>query len=597
VALDSKLTFPAPSARRLNHAVLSSGTRKSSSLTSADWADILARVKGGETRRKVAAYYNISHQTINRRVRGGNIDVTRFGPEPRMTAAGEAELVNWVNLNAERALAVPVAAFKEKVARVAGDIGDPSFKGGRKFLSLFMRRHKDIARRSPELTDRKRLYALHPDKVAAFYKQHEVRLKGIPPWKLWNYDEQGFDRKHVQKTGKTKVLAPRGSKQVQSASDGNRDHVSIGLFFNAAGDYLPPTILIAGKNITPAKREFMSGYPEAMYILCENATQTEDTWAECVRYFNEKVNERWPGGGHLLFVDGHSSRVSLDAVNTLAQSGNDLATLPPNATHAFQPHDVGVAGPLKAAIEREVALVRLGDSETPGESIGNKNIMKALKKAITRTMLPRVDEKTGNTTSLAANAFAATGIHPFNPKAVDERLTKPAQWMHDSVASKLPPPPVVPLDKRAELVAQHTKEMLESGDVKERLARHVKATRKHAVPGNTLLTGLEHIAQSLATEQVKAAEVVASEERRDARKAASAAAKAAKAAKVAKAGNGDGAAAPAVAAAPAKVPKAKGVKRKRERAQDVGVDEVEALRRGAGARRAERNAAREGEDE
>jgi hypothetical protein len=223
--------------------------------------------------------------------------------------------------------------------------------------------------------------------------------------------------------------------------------------------------------------------------------------------------------------------------------------------------------------------------------------MKALKKAITRTMLPRVDEKTGNTTSLAANAFAATGIHPFNPKAVDERLTKPAQWMHDSVASKLPPPPVVPLDKRAELVAQHTKEMLESGDVKERLARHVKATRKHAVPGNTLLTGLEHIAQSLATEQVKAAEVVASEERRDARKAASAAAKAAKAAKVAKAGNGDGAAAPAVAAAPAKVPKAKGVKRKRERAQDVGVDEVEALRRGAGARRAERNAAREGEDE
>ena len=587
-------------------AVHPSGTRDARAISPAEWADIIARVSDGEGLRKVAADVNVSHQTINRRYKADNVSASRRGPPPLMSHKGEASLVEWLQANEEMARCVPMPAFKVTAARIAADLGDAHFKAGRKWAEGFFRRHPKLASRTPEVTEHSRAYALHPHTL----EEYQIKLKSYvqdrDASEIWNMDESGFDIPEISRG--LKVVATKGSKQVQSVSGANRDRISFCFFFNAAGDCSPPIILLKGERKTATKLEIMKAYPEAHFIMCESATQTEETWAQCAAFFNKWVAEKYPGGNHLLLVDGHSSRVSLEAIHSFRAAGNHIFTLPPHTTHVTQPFDVAIAKAFKANLRAALVTLRLGDLENLGRSISHKNIMLAFKIAFGNTMGTRVDQKTGEKYTLGAVAFAKAGVHPFKYDIIEERYSKPAEWFYDNVVSKKPAPPTLTQDERAAVVEKHTKALLDAGDLTDLLAKHVKAKREHCVPGSTLLTGDEHIAKALALEQLKAAELAAVEERKEARKVASAASKAAKleraarieakkAAKAASAGNGDDATAPAAATAPAKVPKGKGVKRKREGAPEVGLDEVEAARKGAGERRAKRNAARGDEGE
>ena len=51
----------------------------------------------------------------------------------------------------------------------------------------------------------------------------------------------------------------------------------------------------------------------------------------------------------VLFFDGHHSHLSLKLITTAKKHNIWLYCLPPNTTHVFQPLDLGVFGPTKAA--------------------------------------------------------------------------------------------------------------------------------------------------------------------------------------------------------------------------------------------------------
>ena len=586
-------------------AVRPSGTRDARDVTPDEWAEIIASVKGGKSLRAVAEDYRVSHVTIKRRVDVGAAGASRRGPEPRMSREGEAKLVAWLEANESIGKCVPMSAFKVQAARIAAEFGDLHFKAGRKFVKGFFNRHPHLSRRKAEVTQHSRLYAVHPLKVTEYMDKLEVVVKDLPAWCVWNTDESGCD---IQDISNTMVVASKGAKQVQSGSGASRDRVSYFFWMNAAGDYSPPVFLLKGERVTEAKTKIMAAYPEAMYIMCESATQTEESWAQAAAWFNSWVAKKFPGGKHLVLVDGHSSRVSVDAINSFRAAGNNIFTLLANTTHFLQPFDVVIAKALKEAIKAAMAMIRVGDPGRLGRSINMPQFMQAFKIAYNKTMVSRVDPKTGEVYTLAERAFAKAGVYPFKRDVINERYSKPAEWFEANVVSQKPPPPPVPMDERAAIVEKHTKALLDAGDLTELLGKHVKAKREYCVPGATLLTGDEHIAKVLAVAQLKAAEDAAAAEKRGARKAASDAAKAAKlerakareakaTAKAAPAEIVDDATAPTAATAPAKAPKVKGVKRKREGALEVGLDEVEASRKGAGERRAARMAAREGGDE
>lgn len=206
--------------------MLAKRVRDARAFTSADWSKAIARVKGGEHLRKVAKAYGMDKSTLGRRVASGVTSVSRRGPEPRMSTAGEAKLVQWLQTNESIARAVPMGVFKVQAGRIARDIGDRTFKGGRNFTRRFFNRHPELTKRTAEVTEHSRLYAVHPKNLEKYFSELEPLLKDRPDTHIWNFDESGFDGMHIQGGAGAKVIASRGIKWVQTGSDGNRDRIS-----------------------------------------------------------------------------------------------------------------------------------------------------------------------------------------------------------------------------------------------------------------------------------------------------------------------------------------------------------------------------------
>lgn len=72
----------------------------------------------------------------------------------------------------------------------------------------------------------------------------------------------------------------------------------------------------------------------------------------------------------ILYVDGHSTHISLEAAIFCKEHGVVLYCLLPYGTHVLQPCDVGLFGPMKASWKKEVKLWHI---ENFGQSFTKKH--------------------------------------------------------------------------------------------------------------------------------------------------------------------------------------------------------------------------------
>jgi hypothetical protein len=63
------------------------------------------------------------------------------------------------------------------------------------------------------------------------------------------------------------------------------------------------------------------------------------------------------GGRHVLLVDGHSSHVSLRAIEVCKNNNIMLMLLPSHSSHMLQPLDIGVYGHVKKQMARNIAAI------------------------------------------------------------------------------------------------------------------------------------------------------------------------------------------------------------------------------------------------
>lgn len=118
------------------------------------------------------------------------------------------------------------------------------------------------------------------------------------------------------------------------------------------------------------------------------------------------------GKPRLLILDGHNSHCTYEFVTFAKNHNIHILCLPSHTTHALQPCDVGVFGPLASAWKAEVA--KASREFTP---ITKDNFLVHYHNARTKAM---------KQTTVAA-AFAKTGIWPLNQDAIDPALFAPAQ--------------------------------------------------------------------------------------------------------------------------------------------------------------------------
>jgi hypothetical protein len=109
-------------------------------------------------------------------------------------------------------------------------------------------------------------------------------------------------------------------------------------------DYLPPYIFFKALHFYSS---WCSNGPEDAGYNISNSGWMEDQ--QFFEWFNDMflkyTNSKEP---RILFLDGHSSHISLKLIDLAKEHNVHIICLPPHTTHALQPLDVAVFKPAKA---------------------------------------------------------------------------------------------------------------------------------------------------------------------------------------------------------------------------------------------------------
>lgn len=91
--------------------------------------------------------------------------------------------------------------------------------------------------------------------------------------RVWNMDESGFDE--TNSSNKGWVFVRRGTKEVRRVVSGDREHISVAAFVNAAGGALPPAFIFNGQRCADAVRKFIEEQLKAKFWMNESGYMTD----------------------------------------------------------------------------------------------------------------------------------------------------------------------------------------------------------------------------------------------------------------------------------------------------------------------------------
>lgn len=315
---------------------------------------------------------------------------------------------------------VPYQTIHDKVKKIYTKSG----AGARKhWYDGFLKRNPSVALRIAQPLTPARL-SVTEDKLRSWFQRvykyfEEQNLVEIlsDPSRIFNCDESAF---FLCPKG-DKVLAKRGSKFVYSRSGNNeKECLTICVGASAAGKLMPPFVLFPYKRIP---QPIIEKYPKSWAIgKSDSGWMTTETFYEYVANifhpYLEKENIEKPV---VLYLDGHTSHISLHLSEFCRDHGIILIALLPNSTHILQPMDVAIFHSLKSAWRKKVQCWRI---ENNGERIKREDVGPLLDDCI----------KTTVTTDIIKNGFAACGLYPFNENAIEySKILKSSDVEHNIV--------------------------------------------------------------------------------------------------------------------------------------------------------------------
>ena len=185
-------------------------------------------------------------------------------------------------------------------------------------------------------------------------------------------------------------------------------------------------------------------------------------------------------------MDGHESHNSSQFRDFCSKHNIITLCMPPHSSHLLQPLDVGCFAPLKRAYSRQIEeLVRCHINH-----ITKEDFLPAFKKAFDKAIIP--DNIIG--------AFRGTGLIPFNPAAVidklDVRIRTPTPEFHDAE-------PETP-----QWASQTPRNAIEVGSqseyMRQRIQRHQDSSPSSIIASfNSLAKGVSMIAHGASIMEVE----------------------------------------------------------------------------------------------
>lgn len=268
---------------------------------------------------------------------------------------------------------------------------------GKDWYYSFMSRHPSISLRTPEATSLNRITAFNATEVKLFFDQLEAlqTKHSFPSHRIFNIDETGIST--VQKN--SKILAPKGLKQVAKATSGERSvTTTVVCAVSANGIYVPPMFIFKRKRMSElllkgCNRDMIATVSDSGWI-------NESIFVDYLQHFISfvKPTKEEPV---LIILDNHESHISLGAYKLFREHNLHVLSLPPHVSHKMQPLDLTFFSSLKMAYNRECELYMVNN---PGKRITQYEVGELFTNAY---------NKTANI-SKAVSGFRVAGIHPID---------------------------------------------------------------------------------------------------------------------------------------------------------------------------------------
>jgi len=277
---------------------------------------------------------------------------------------------------------------------------------GRSWLSAFLIRHPELSERIAQNLTMSRA-SISESSIRNWFSEvkKELILKlllNIEASRVFNGDESAF----MLAPKSQKVFVKKGEKCVYNIIQNDDKECLTTLFVaSASGDLAPPLVIFSYKRVPNSIRENM---PEGWA-----AGKSDNGWMNGENFYEYIANIFYPWLVEnkvkfpvILYIDGHSSHLTMAVSDFCREKQIILIALHPNATHVLQPLDVSFFHPLKVAWRKVVTDWRMKNN---GNKITKENFAKLLKSAI-----DTLDIKT-----IMKNGFKTTGLYPFSADAVN----------------------------------------------------------------------------------------------------------------------------------------------------------------------------------
>lgn len=223
------------------------------------------------------------------------------------------------------------------------------------------------------------------------------------PSRIFNSDETYFMVCPKMKP----VITPRGARNVYEIDKGNTKlNLTVLFTFSASGVTCPPTLVypytrlpaLVGRSVP---NDWGIGVTPSGWM---NGDLFFDYIKNIFYPYLLKLKITFPV---ILFIDGHSSHVTLEMSNLCSELEIILIFLYPNSTRILQPADVAAFKPLKTLWKKSVLEWR---QKNPEQMLTLDRMAPILKDAI---------HNFSPDGSTAGNGFKACGLYPWDPDAVN----------------------------------------------------------------------------------------------------------------------------------------------------------------------------------
>lgn len=355
--------------------------------------------------------FGVPRNTIRRHYKGR---VKAYGGETFFTADQEKALVDRTLYLSQRGFPISIDdfcraayAFAQKLRRrkEVGQISQTwlsNRKASYDWLEGFRKRNPSISLRVAENLSVTRAEAFNEARIRNFFNEVAEKSEMLDifddyPNLVYNCDETGLS---TVPNSSNKVLAVRGARTVQKVSVGERGTLTTLIpCGNASGQLIPPFLIFNGH--APVD---VSLYPQGTKIFYTHSGYVDQTiFLLFLKHFEEhKVHV--PGKRCILFLDGHTSHITVESIQFANESGIELFCLPPHSSHRLQPLDTHFNKPLKAKWS-EVLSKYLKQSD---KVFLNKTVFVEVFSEVWNYMTSRPD--------LLINGFTHCGLFPLkNP--------------------------------------------------------------------------------------------------------------------------------------------------------------------------------------